>query len=314
MMDKTLTRLENMIDIRRVRRCCAAMPKLLILLVMWMATMSAQAAAPEGGRGTRERFIVTTDGVRLHVTEAGPSTAHTILFIPGWTMPGWIWERQIHAFSARYHVVALDPRGQGLSDVPTTGYEPGRRGRDIADVVASLGPAPLVIVAWSLGVLDTLACIHTQGDGHVAGLVLVDNSVGEEPAPVALPRPVHPPLPPPHAEAMRRFVIGMFRHPQSPAWLDRLIHASLRTPEPASRALLSYPLPRTYWKDALYATDRPVLYVIRPHWAAQAANLSRNRPGTETDIFADAGHALFVDEPARFNTLVDGFIRRRVWP
>jgi non-heme chloroperoxidase len=314
MVDNTLTRLEIVIDIGRVRRCCAAMRKLLILFVLYLVTISARAAVPDGAGGIRERFIVTTDGVRLHLTEAGSAMAHTILFIPGWTMPGWIWDQQMRAFAARYHVVALDPRGQGLSDVPTTGYEPGRRGRDITDVMASLGPAPVVIVAWSLGVLDTLASIHTQGDRHVAGLVLVDNSVGEEPAPVPLPHPAHQPPRLPHAEAMRRFVVGMFRHPQSPAWLDRLIHASLRTPEPASRALLSYPLPRSYWKDSLYATDRPVLYVIRPHWAAQAANLSRNRPGTETEIFADAGHALFVDEPARFNMLVDGFIRRRIWP
>jgi non-heme chloroperoxidase len=57
-----------------------------------------------------------------------------------------------------------------------------------------------------------------------------------------------------------------------------------------------------------------LLYVVRPRWEAQAATLRRNRPGTETDIFQDAGHALFVDEAARFNAVVDAFIRRRVWP
>jgi microsomal epoxide hydrolase len=54
--------------------------------------------------------------------------------------------------------------------------------------------------------------------------------------------------------------------------------------------------------------------VVRPRWAAQAENLQRNRPGTETVLFATAGHALFVDEPARFNTVLDSFLRRRVWP
>ena len=173
----------------------------------------------------------------------------------------------------------------------------------------------MLVVAWSLGVLDTLAFVHTQGDLRLAGLVLVDNSVGEEPPPPTPPRPTGPPPPkPPHAEAMRTFVTHMFHVAHGSAYLDRLIQATLHTPEEAAKALLAYPLPRSYWKEAVYATTRPVLYVIRPRWVPQAENLMRNRPGTETEIFTTAGHALFVDEPARFNAVVESFIRRRIWP
>ncbi len=265
----------------------------------------------------QDRFVVASDGTRLHVTEAGPPRARTILFVPGWTMPGWIWGAQIRQFSRTYRVVAFDPRGQGQSDVPPSGYDHIRRSKDIADVIATLGPDPVMIVAWSLGVLETLAYVRTQGDSRIAGLALIDNSVGEEPPPPAPPpRPPGyvPPPPPPHAESMRRFVRGMFRHPQDPAWLDRLWHATLRMPEASGKRLLAYPVPRTYWREAVYATARPLLYVVRPRWEAQAANLVRNRPGTEIEIFQNAGHALFVDEPARFNAMLDGFIRRRVWP
>ncbi len=31
-------------------------------------------------------------------------------------------------------------------------------------------------------------------------------------------------------------------------------------------------------------------------------------------MFATAGHALFVDEPDRFDAVVEDFINRRVWP
>jgi len=51
-----------------------------------------------------------------------------------------------------------------------------------------------------------------------------------------------------------------------------------------------------------------------PWFAAQAANLQRNRPDTETAVFSDVGHALFVDDAARFNALMQDFIRRHVWP
>jgi microsomal epoxide hydrolase len=264
----------------------------------------------------RDRSFVTSDHVRLHLLEAGPPAGHTILFVPGLAVPAWIWQWQIKAFARRYHVVALDPRGQGQSDVPTTGYDPFRRGQDIAEAIAHLDPVPVTIVAWSLGVLDSLAYLHTHGDELVAGLVLVDNSVGEEPTPVPLPPPrqAHPARPLSHEDAMRLFVHGLFHRPQNASWVDRLAQASLTLPEAADHALRSYPLPRTYWKIAVYTTSRPVLYVVRPRWAAQADNLARNRPGTETAIFTTAGHALFVDEPTRFNALLDSFIRRRIWP
>jgi microsomal epoxide hydrolase len=58
----------------------------------------------------------------------------------------------------------------------------------------------------------------------------------------------------------------------------------------------------------------PVLYVVRPRWVAQGQNLVRNRPITEMEVFHDAGHALFVDEPARFNSVTEQFLRRRIWP
>lgn len=301
-MDRTVT-------IAPLRRLLRSFPLLLAVLVLGIPGVAMTQSIP-----VRERMVTVSDGIRLHVQESGPPNGKTILFVPGWTMPGWIWEPQIRFFSRNYRVLAFDPRGQGASDVPATGYDHIRRSKDIAEVIAQLAPTPPVIVAWSLGVLDTLAYVRTHGDSRLAGLVLVDNSVGEEPAPVVRPPTGPKRPPPPHEQAMRQFVRGMFRQPQSSDYLERLTQATLRTPVPATRALLAYPVPRTYWREAVYATERPVLYVVRPRWAEQADNLARGRAGTETDIFYDAGHALFVDEPARFNRLVDGFIRRRVWP
>jgi non-heme chloroperoxidase len=288
--------------------------RLSLVVALLLASLLSHSVTADSETAGQSRFFVTSDGVRLHYIEAGLRTGHTIVFVPGWTMPAWIWEPQVQAFAQRYHVVAFDPRGQGDSDAPPSGYEPGRRGQDIAELIANLVPVPVLLVGWSLGVLDTLAYVRSHGDLKVAGLVLVDNSVGEEPPPpTAARRPVAPALP--HEVAMHRFVKGMFRRRQSEAYLDRLTEATLRTPERASRALLNYPLPRSYWRETLYSTDKPVLYVVRPGWLAeQAANLARNRPGTQVAVFSDCGHALFVDDAARFNALLAGFLGRTVWP
>lgn len=279
-------------------------------LLAVLAMLLGMAASARAG----DMQFFTSDGVRLHVIDAGPANAQTIVLVPGWTMPAWIFGPQIEAFSRRYHVVALDPRGQGDSDIPATGYDYRRRGQDVGELIAALGNKPVLLVGWSLGVLDSLAYVQQYGDRAVAGLVLIDNSVGEEPAPVASRGPRVPGPRLSREQNMERFVAGMFRRPPGAAYLQQLTDTALRTPPGAAAQLLNYQVPRSFWRDAVYSVRKPVLYVVRPRFAAQAANLAANDPVAETAVFETAGHALFVDEAARFNSLLDSFIRRRVWP
>ena len=267
-----------------------------------------------GPAGAADMFFTTSDGARLHLIVAGPAQAQTVVFVPGWTMPAWIFQAQIQEFARRYRVVALDPRGQGDSDIPPGGYDHNRRGQDIAELIASLGQRPVLLAAWSLGVLDSLAYVHQYGDARLAGLVLIDNSVGEDPPPVPsrLPATRGPRVE--REVQMRRFVRGMFRSSPGEDYLERLTETALRTPPDASSQLLNYGVPRSYWRDAVLSLRKPVLYVVRPRFAAQAANLEMHQPLAETALFESAGHALFVDEPGRFNALMQDFIRRRVWP
>jgi microsomal epoxide hydrolase len=277
-----------------------------ILLVLGLA-------APAGA--AQDRYFTTSDGVRLHYIEAG--RGRTLVLVPGWTMPAWIWQQQIDNFSRQYRVIAFDPRGQGDSDIAPDGYVPERRGRDIGELLAQLGPEPVLLVGWSLGVLDALAYVHDNGDTHLAGLVLIDNSVGEDPPPLPSRAPARSPAhrgnPPSRAAAMLNFVRGMFHNPQPQAYLDRLTEACLRTPSYAASALLSYPVPRSYWKEAIYSTDKPVLYIVRPNFQGQAANLAAHHPAAESVVLREPGHALFVDDAPRFNAILQDFIRRRIW-
>lgn len=277
-----------------------------------LATILTAFAAPAKA-ARRDRWFLTSDGVRLHYIEAGPARAHTIVFVPGWTMPAWIWERQIAHFSRRFRVIAFDPRGQGDSQIAAHGYDQNRRGQDIAELLAAIGGGPALLVGWSLGVLDALAYVHAHGDARLAGLVLIDNSVGEEPPPAPSRVPYHarPKLPRP--VMMRNFVRSMFVHHQPAAWLDRLTQAALRTPEPAADALLAYPVPRSYWKGAIYAAHKPILYVVRPKFAGQAANLAAHHADARSVVLRGVGHALFVDDASGFNALLDGFIKARLW-
>ena len=103
---------------------------------------------------SQRRRIVMSDGVVLSVIESRnrePVAPLTIALIPGWCMSAWLWQAQIDALSAHYPVIALDPRGQGESDVPERGYTLERRARDIHEF---LQPCQnVLLVGWSLGAL-----------------------------------------------------------------------------------------------------------------------------------------------------------------
>ncbi|HEY4254439.1 MAG TPA: alpha/beta hydrolase [Roseomonas sp.] len=274
-----------------------------------LAAALASPALPALAAGS-DRFFTTSDGIRLHYTDSGQG--RPLVLVPGWCMPAWIWEEQVQALAFSHRVIAFDPRAQGQSQIAPRGYEPGRRGRDVMELISQLGLPRVVLVGWSLGVLDSLTAIAEHGDQRVAGLVLVDNSVGEGPAPSGASRSRFiPALRQRREPTVRGFVASMFRTPQSPDYLDRLSRAALRVPLQASIDLLSYPRPREYWRQAVYGTRRPVLYAIRPNFAVQGEALAAHHPNARVEVFETAGHALFVDEAERFNGLLAEFAARR---
>ena len=252
-------------------------------------------------------FFAASDGVRLHVLEAGPPAGSLVIaFVPGWAMPAAIWRAQLESLGPAHRVAALDPRGQGRSEIPRTGYTADRRAADIAEFVARY--PSVVLVGWSLGALESLHYVSAHGEAKLAGLVLVDSSVGEPPAPKA--GTFRDDLRRDRAAALDRFVRAMFRTPRPEDELAALAAGAAQLPLDASLALLAYPYPREHWRSAAHAVRVPLLYAVTPQFAAQAANLKRNRPGTEIAVFRNAGHALFVDEPARFNALLADFVAR----
>ena len=282
-------------------------------------TVLALATTASGGavEAAESRSFITSDGARLHYLEAGLSDLQTVVFVPGWAMPAWIFDRQIAALSDRYHVLALDPRGQGLSEVTRFGYSHERRGRDIGELIDHAAEGRVVLVGWSLGVLDSLAYVADAGDDRIAGLVLIDNSIGEAPAPHPAPVPrsgaSRPEPSPGDRRAMRAaFVAGMFANDPGADYRARLTDQALRMTVEDERRLLAYDVPREYWRAAVHSTDRPVLYVVRPRWREQGDNLVRTHADASMTVFEDSGHALFVDEAERFNALLIDFLDHRL--
>ena len=284
--------------------------------------------------GTKSGFVTTADGVKIHYLEAGKGTiasvtdvdktngsysrkeccGPTILFVPGWTMPADIWEHQIAYFSKTYRVVAMDPRGQGDSSKPSEGYYPAARARDIKAVVDQLKLEPVVLVGWSMGVTELAAYVDQFGTDTIAALVLVDGIAGGDLDPkISLGMfNFAGTFVKDRAKNTDGFVRFMYKKPQSEEYIKRIVAASLKTPTNTAAALFLGTF-TTDNRPALAKMNKPTLIVAAGDeknnlWMAQYAEMQKRIAGARLEKFTDCGHALFVDDPARFNSLLDAFL------
>jgi non-heme chloroperoxidase len=313
-----------------------------VLISSFASALAGPAPAPAKDRNPRPRsgFVNSWDGAKIHYIEAGrsktpvgnaevgnplpptvtvtkgnisvtgPHQFPSILFVPGWTMPAWIWENQISHFSADYHVVAMDPRSQGESSKPGEGDYPAGHARDIKAVIDQLHLAPVVVVGWSMGVTEIASYVDQFGTSGLAGIILVDGVAGFDLTPESLKG---------FAEFLRGvqtnrpkwtsdFVRSMYHKPQAEEYLQKLIKASLATPSDSAVAMGLAGF-TTDNRAALAKIDKPTVIVgATSGMLPSLQDMQKRVPGSKLEMFSDAGHALFVDDADKFNILLDEFL------
>ena len=245
-----------------------------------------------------------------NISVTGPHQLPSILFVPGWTMPGWIWENQISHFSLDYRVVAMDPRSQGDSSKPGEGDYPASHARDIKAVIDQLHLAPVVLVGWSMAVTEIASYVDQFGTNGISGIVFVDGAPGLEITTETFKGYVQFLN---GVETNRQkwtsdFVRSMYRKPQAEEYLQRVIKASLATPADSAVAMGLAGI-TTDNRAALGKIDKPTVIA----WATKGMlpifqDMQKRIPGAKLEMFDDAGHALFVDDADKFNILLEEFI------
>ncbi len=304
--------------------------KLLVLMAALLFQTSSLLAqsmtnesklSPKLPSGFQAKSFSTSDQVKLSYYEAAPKapSQSTLVFVPGWSMPGWIWFNVAKQWSATHRVIVFDPRGQGQSEVAPTGYEYKRRAADIAELIAACQCSQVTLIGWSLGGLEAVQYTQIYNADHLAGLVLVDHSVGVGKPPSWDPTFFNR-LRTDHPKAMAMFVRSMFTQKPSPVALRQLTEAALHLPLQPAIELLSQPVPREFWRDAVVNAPVPVLYLVIPKFAEQAQiikelklqNSVPNANRIHVRVFEGLGHALFVDDAVSFNAEISEFLKRNL--
>jgi pimeloyl-ACP methyl ester carboxylesterase len=98
-----------------------------------------------------------TNGVTLHVAEAGPADGKLLMLLHGFPEFWYGWRHQIGALAAAgFHVVVPDQRGYNLSDRPkgVAAYDIDLLAQDVVGLADALGCATFCLVGhdWGAGV------------------------------------------------------------------------------------------------------------------------------------------------------------------
>jgi len=271
-------------------------------------------SAPE----LREQKVDIGGNVSLRVIEAGkPDARPVLIFIPGWSTGADIWRRQIETFAKTNRAVAFDPRSEGESTKTTSGNTPETRAQDLHALLDRLGVRRPVLIGWSQGVQDVAAYVEQYGTKDLAGIVLVDAAISDG-ADGMVARSQET------AEQFKMFAVyqahqkeylaGMMRaiisRPQSDGVIERLISTGMKTPSDIGVGMLVADMFGVNRTPALKKIDCPTLIIA----SAKSGELPRQQaaanqiPHARFEKIDDAAHAVFVDQPDRFDELLKNFL------
>jgi pimeloyl-ACP methyl ester carboxylesterase len=263
--------------------------------------------------------VVGHGGTRLGLRVEGTENSRPIVFVHGWAQSSGAWAAQLAdpALTERFRLVAMDLRGHGASDVPTTGYDdPVVWADDLAAVLDFAGPGAIV-VAWSYGGLVLTDHIRVHGTARLRGIVLVGaiteigrdrpggrvGSLMREHMRAMLSDDPDIAIP-----ALTAFSRDMVARPIAGTQAQALLGASLSVP-PAVRAAL---FRRDVGSDdVLAAIDKPTLLIHgsndRVIDSAAAKHALGKIPGATGRWFLAGGHAPFAETADEFDAVLRQF-------
>jgi pimeloyl-ACP methyl ester carboxylesterase len=291
-------------------------PVLLLSAIVCLSAMRASAQS-----NTESSHMVDVgNGVSLRVIEAGKPEARPVLvFIPGWSTGADIWRHQIETFAKTHRVIAFDPRSQGESTKTSSGNTPEIRAQDLHAFLERLGVRRPVLIGWSQGVQDVAAYVERYGTKELAGIVLVDAAISDGADGMAA-RPQET------AEQFKMFAIyqahqqeylgGMMKaiisKPQDDDAMNGLVSTGMKTPPDIGVGMLVADMFGVNRTSAVKKIDCPTLIIA----SAKSDELPRQQaaanqiPRAHFEKVDDCAHAVFLDQPDRFDELLKSFVAR----
>ena len=265
------------------------------------------------------RFVDVEKGVEIHYLEKGEGSP--MVFIPGLTFGAEIFENQLAYFSKDHRVIAIDPRGQGLSYKGVDGNDYITHGKDLGALIEKLELDDTVLVGWSTGNLDAWSYVKQFGTDKLKAVITIDMSpLPLSPDPKWWTEGTMEELSQVATEFLTSqkgvrdffsdYATGiMIQHEMDEYELAKIMDISNKTPYWICRALFCDAIFSNYLDTAKdLGKNFKALMFIAEHWADIAKPfVEKELPGTETYVMG--GHLMFYEYPDRFNKQLEDFLK-----
>jgi pimeloyl-ACP methyl ester carboxylesterase len=123
---------------------------------------------PAGFSDTFSSRFIEAGNVRPHALVGGDGPP--LLLIHGWPENWYAWRLIMPALARDFQVIAVDQRGIGLSEKPTTGYDTGTLAEDLVALMQGLGHDRFAVVGHDTGfaIGYALAADHPERVDRIA--------------------------------------------------------------------------------------------------------------------------------------------------
>lgn len=288
---------------------------MILLLTLLQCVHTAYLHAAQGN------YVHVEDSVQLYYQQAGLGQ-QAIVFIPGWSMSSQIFKYQLTHFkgSQKFNVLAFDPRGQGQSSKPNSGYTYAQRGKDLAAFIEKMNLNNVVLVGWSFGTLDMLSYISQYGLAKVKAVVVLDGSpttmldtlnnswawidrldsqsIRRTTTLAVLTKP---------RKFYQQFAAWMLDNP-SPEKVNEIVNIAMQTPPFVAALTNETASYANYEKTLTYLEGKvPIYYIVRDEWANIVESWrKKNTPSAQ--LTSMGRHLMFWEHHSKFNQILEGFL------
>ena len=219
------------------------------------------------------------------------------------------WSETLAHLRARRRAVAFDLRGNGESQpVREARFEVADVANDVGAVADALGLTRFVLAGHSFGgsVVEAYAAAHPE---RIAGLLLVDPAGDVRQAPAAgLDRYVALLRGPDYEKASRAALQQSLQGAAD--GVSERVHGALAEASPEAFIGSFDGLRRFDPAAALRAYPGPVLAVLQARREDDAMSVHKLVPGLPYTTLANVSHFLMMDDPPRFNAVLDEFLAK----
>lgn len=140
---------------------------------------------PDGFTDTFTSYRVDTGKIRLHAVIGG--SGEPLLLHCGWPQNWFAWRYLMLPLAERFTVIAVDPRGLGISDKPAEGFDVDTLAADMFDLMDALGHDKFIMAGHDIGVMVGYAMAASRPE-RIRRMALGEGTIpGASPSPEMVP-------------------------------------------------------------------------------------------------------------------------------